>query len=195
MLYVVYVKDSALKITQLGEEQARQLQQRIDKDISQFSEALQFNLEECIEDFEREMVWSTFHMQAQRETEIHKDIIKKLLQLSWKINLSDVNDRLKTLLSQKRYDADRLIREFEMALKGQTYQYQESQISRYTAQKRMIICQSLTRNQEPQFVLDMSADTANCTVKIELIRRQNNKGTKADKSEKSERQDRSGKQP
>jgi hypothetical protein len=47
------------------------------------------------------------------------------------------------LLAQKRYDADRLLDELTIALKGQTYRYQESQISRYSAVKRMIICQNL----------------------------------------------------
>jgi hypothetical protein len=75
----------------------------------------------------------------QRETEIHKDIIKKLLQLSWKTNIADVNERVKNLLAQKRYDADRLLNEFEVGMKGQTFRYQEAQISRYTATKRMVI--------------------------------------------------------
>jgi len=57
--------------------------------------------------------------------------------------LAEINDRLKLLLGQKRFDADRLLEEFTIALKGQTYRYQESQISRYSAIKRMIICQAL----------------------------------------------------
>jgi len=51
VLYVMYVKDSAAYV---GDEAARQVQQRIDMDISKFTEALQFNMEACIEDFQRE---------------------------------------------------------------------------------------------------------------------------------------------
>ncbi len=44
------------------------------------------------------------------------------------------------LLSLKKFDAEKLLNEFDTALKGQTYHFTEANISRYTNLKRMVIC-------------------------------------------------------
>jgi hypothetical protein len=118
VIYVLYVKDSAPQVTLTADEKARFMQKRMDSDISMFSEGLLEKIEACIQDFERESAWQQFYIQSQRETEIHKDIVKKLLLLSWKINIQDVSDRLKSLLAVKKFDADKLLNEFDTALKG-----------------------------------------------------------------------------